>query len=201
MTTLQKTLIAVAAITIAGTAVTVHQVRRNMRAQVQTLQAGTPVAQNNAAGDEFTFHAGDHLDGSAAPPIAGRAFTITAVFDARQQDGVIVAQGGLVHGYALYVEGGELFFALRRNNALTTAHAGPVGNGRRTATASFSRTGEMSIALDGNPPGVATAAGAITMIPTEGLDVGADRGAPVGPYQAGNAFGGVIEGVTVKISR
>ena len=109
-------------------------------------------------------------------------------------------RGYLAHGYALYIDGAELFFALRRNNVLTTAQAGRVGNGRHTVVASLSQTGEMSVAVDQNAPGIAKAAGLITLHPTDGLDVGADRGAPVGLYPVGNLFGGTIESVTVRLA-
>ena len=203
MTTLQKTLIAVGLITIAGTAVTVHQVHENtkLRSQLKRFQVATPGVRGFQSGEEFTFTPGDHVDGSAAPQIAARAFSIAAVFDAQQQDGVIIAQGGLAHGYTLYVEGGHLFFAVRRNNVLTTASAGPLSNGRHTVVASFSQRGELSVALDGNATGSARAAGLITLHPTDGLDVGADRGAPVGPYAVSNPFGGSIESVTLRLAR
>jgi hypothetical protein len=147
---------------------------------------------------EFTFKAGEHLNGDVAPQIAERAFAITAVFDRQQQDGVIVAQGGLAHGYALYVVDGELLFAVRRNQALTTVSGGKLGEGRHKLAATFSKTGELGLVVDGRPAATAKTAGVITLTPVDGLDVGADRGAPVGLYEVPNSFGGTIDAVTVK---
>src|SRR4030095_7034051 len=74
----------------------------------------------DAPAQEFTFKPGDHLGLDAAPQIAGRALSIAATFESQQQEGVIIAQGGTAHGYTLYLQDGEVFFALRRYNVLTT---------------------------------------------------------------------------------
>ena len=157
-----------------------------------------PVAGTETATREFIFKAGEHLDTGTAPPIAGRTLTINATFQSQQQDGVIVAQGGLAHGYALYVQDGELFFAMRRNNALTTVSGGKIGDGRHRVTATLTKGGELGVALDGRPPATTKAAGPIALAPADGLDVGADRGASVGPYAPPNSFGGTIEAVSLK---
>ena len=124
--------------------------------------------------------------------------TITATFDTQGKDGVIVSHGGLAHGYTLYVQEGELLFALRRLNVLTTVSGGKVSAGQQTVTATLSKAGEISLARDGKTFATGRAAGAITQQPVSGLDIGADRGAPVGPYEMPNAFGGSIEIVSLK---
>lgn len=165
---------------------------------IDTAAMPTPEPQADAAAREYIFKAGDHLDPGVAPPIAGRTLTINATFQSQQQDGVIVAQGGLAHGYALYVQDGELFFAMRRNNALTTVSGGKIGEGRHRVTATLTKTGELGLALDGRTPATAKAAGPIALTPADGLDVSADRGASVGPYAAPNSFAGTIEAVSLK---
>ena len=148
--------------------------------------------------EEFTFRAGEHLNGDVAPQIADRALIITARFDTQQQDGVIIAQGGLAHGYALYVQDGELLFAVRRNQSLTIVSGGKISEGRHKATATFAKTGDVELVVDDRPAATGKAAGAIALTPVDGLYVGADRGAPVGLYEVPNSFGGMIESVTVK---
>jgi hypothetical protein len=167
-----------------------------------SAQRSTPTddARIETPTHEFTFKAGVHLAGNIAPPAVGRALTIIAAFDAQQKDGVIIAHGGAGHGYALYIQEAELFFALRRETVLTTVSGGKVGEGRHTVTAALTKTGELRVTLDGHPPAVGQAAGTITSAPSDGLDVGADRGAAVGPYAPPNPFGGTIEFVTLKTS-
>ncbi len=146
----------------------------------------------------FTYKSGERLVGDKAPPIVDRDLTITATFDTQDKGGVIVAHGGLGRGYALYVQDGQLLFVVRRNNVLTTVDGGKVTAGRHTLKATFSKTGELSVALDGKPPATGQAAGGITVEPVDGLDVGGDRGAPVGLYELPNEFGGTIESVSLK---
>jgi arylsulfatase len=160
---------------------------------------GTPLAPTNSTDDrEFVFKAPGRFVGDAAPPIVDRALAITAVFDTQDNNGAIVAQGGLAHGFALYVQEGELLFAVRRLNVLTTVSAGKITAGRHTAAVSLAKTGDISLRLNGTVVGTGKAAGVITMQPVDGLDVGGDRGAPVGPYQAPNEFGGAIESVSLR---
>jgi len=146
----------------------------------------------------FTYQAGDRLVGDKAPLIANRDLTMTITFDTQGKDGVIMAHGGLAHGYGIYVEGGQLFFVVRRNNALTTVDGGSIAGGRHVLTATLSKTGEMNISLDGKSRGIGKAAGGIPLEPVDGLDVGGDRGAPVGPYPVPSDFGGTIESVSLK---
>jgi hypothetical protein len=62
----------------------------------------------------------------------------------------------------------------------------------------LAKTGDLSVALDGQAAATGKAAGTITMQPIDGLDIGADRGAPVGLYEMPNSFGGTIEVVSLK---
>jgi hypothetical protein len=163
------------------------------------VAASTPGRATEADAQELVFNAPGRFVGDKAPPIVDRALTITATFDTQDQNGVIVAQGGLAHGYALYVQDGELLFALRRLNVLTTVPGGKISAGRHTATAVLTKTGEITLGMDGKTTATGRAAGVITLQPVDGLDIGADRGAPVGPYQIPNEFGGAIEIVSLKI--
>jgi hypothetical protein len=161
--------------------------------------SSTPRPDTDTGPQEFTFNGPDQFAANDAPLILNRALTITATFDTQDdKDGVIIAQGGLVHGYALYVENGELWFALRRLSVLTRVSGGKVSAGPQSVTATLSKAGELALARNGNAPARARAAGTITVQPLEGLDIGADRGAPVGPYKIPNAFGGTIEMVSLK---
>jgi arylsulfatase len=59
---------------------------------------------------KFTYYAGaDHIPESSAANVKNKSHVITATFDMPAQggDGVLVAAGGTVAGYALYVKGGK----------------------------------------------------------------------------------------------
>jgi len=173
--------------------------RRTPAVQVTANPATTTTQGSVATGEQnFTYKTGERLVGDKAPLIVDRNLTIAATFDTQDKGGVIAAHGGLAQGYALYVEDGQLFFVVRRHNVLTTVEGGKVTAGPHTLKATFAKTGELSVALDGKPPATGQAAGGITTEPVDGLDVGGDRGAPVGPYKVPNEFGGTIESVSLK---
>jgi hypothetical protein len=175
-----------------------RQPASNSDRSIAAASPGQAVSNADEPAEEFIFNGGERLNSDVAPQIANRGIVITATVEAADQDGVIVAQGGLAHGYTLYVQDGELFFGARRAQTLTTVPGGKLGAGRHTITANWTKTGELGLTVDGGPPVIAKAAGAITVTPTDGLDVGADRYAAVGPYATPNTFGGTIERVSLK---
>src|SRR4030095_10253393 len=71
---------------------------------------GEPKKKAGSKKARFTLNQGDHLDRDDAPGIANRGFRIMADVDVQKPEGVIVAQGGTAHGYALYVDKGKLTF-------------------------------------------------------------------------------------------
>jgi arylsulfatase A-like enzyme len=148
---------------------------------------------------EFTLADGDHLERADAPNIAARVFTVSARFDTEGKDGVVVAQGGSGHGFALFVQNEKLVFALRRSTVLTTTPEITVSPGPHTVKATLTKTGAIAIALDDQFPVSAQAAGLLQQMPADGLDVGEDAGGLVGPYKEDNTFGGRIESVHIKL--
>ena len=148
----------------------------------------------------FDLRADDHLDRDQAPPIANRPFAITARFAvaAGQPDGVIVAQGATAVGYSLYLaQGRPVFFT--RTAAATHRVAGPaLAPGEHTVTAALKADGTLALAVDGQAP--ATAAGKLLgRMPADGLDVGRDDAAAVGPYATPHAYAGPIASVTIEV--
>ena len=175
------------------------------RADVLPLGAwrGKSTGKGDAGSQEkrFVLKAGDHLDRAQAPAIAGRGFTITAVFDTgAAKDGVIVAQGGSASGYALYIADGKLCFTVRSSAGVTTVATSSTVAGRHTAIARLEGQGKLALVLDDQPAGTAAARGVITALPTDGLDVGADTKGTVGPYQAPNKFTGTIESLVIELA-
>jgi arylsulfatase A-like enzyme len=148
----------------------------------------------------FTFKAGDHLDGDAVPAIAGRAFKLTAKFDTRTaQNGVLLAQGGSAHGYALYLADGKLHFTVRSRAGATTVSTPEKITGAHTATARLEASGALTLQMDDQPAVTATARSLIAAQPADGLDVGSDEGGAVGPYKTPNKFTGLIEVITLEL--
>jgi arylsulfatase A-like enzyme len=154
---------------------------------------------NASTATEFTLKDGDHLERGDAPNIVGRAFTITAKFDASGRDGVVVAHGGTAHGFTLFVQDGKLTFAVRRGRALSATPAVPIAAGVQTAVASLSPDGTLSLRVNQSEPVTARAGGLVQQMPVDGLDVGEDGAGLVGSYGDENGFSGVIESVHLRL--
>lgn len=141
----------------------------------------------------FLLQQGDELSGSNAPQYGGKSVTITASFNSKGADGVIVAQGGDKQGYALYIRKGKLVLGVRDNWKLTEAVAGePLNSGITQVTATISANGKMQLLV--NEKIAATAdAKCVLAQPGDGLQVGDDKIKPVGDYTTKTFSGSISE--------
>jgi arylsulfatase len=148
----------------------------------------------------FVLKAGDHLDRSKAPAIVDRAFTITVKFDTgAAKRGVIVAQGGSAHGYALFLAEGKLTFLVRSGKMMGSVSTPEGISGAHVAQARVDAKGMLTLWLDGKVVASGSTGGFIGTMPVDGLDVGSDSAGAVGPYQTPNTFTGTIESVTIEL--
>jgi hypothetical protein len=159
-------------------------------------RGGAAVASN--ASTKGPWKSGDVLSREDAPRVASRPLIVSAQVEPAAPDGVIVAQGGTAHGYALYLQDGKLAFAVRVARQLTTVIASePLGTGRFTVEARLAAEGRITLLVNGRQVAEGRAPGLIAAQPARGLTVGRDSG-PVGGYSAPNAFTGKIENVTLR---
>ena len=143
---------------------------------------------------------GDDLDRNVAPNAVDRSVTVTATIDAKTADGVILAQGGSVHGYAVYLVGGKLAFAIRHDNRLSTVVADEaLTSGPIKISATLAKDGTVTLTADGSQIASAKTPGPMSDMPGEGLQVGRDLGGSVGEYDSTNPFAGLIEKMSVKL--
>jgi arylsulfatase A-like enzyme len=148
----------------------------------------------------FDLKPGEHRDRGNSPAIVGRGFSVKTTFEISDSPrGVIVAQGGSAHGYALYVEQGRLQFCVRRDGDLQNVDGGMLSAGRRVVTARITKEGLASVEVEGRAGTASRSTGVFTFMPTDGIDVGSDKGGLVGPYGADNAFTGKIESVVIEL--
>ena len=156
--------------------------------------------ENLSKKKRFVLKAGDVLDRSQAPMVAGKSFRIAAAFEPAAADGVVVAQGGSSLGYALYLKGGRLALATRHQGRLTvvsTAEKLPAG--RVEAEARLAADGTVTLTVGGKQVAAGKAPGPIPKMPLDGLQVGRDENGAVGEYAAPNALEGSIEKVVIEV--
>ena len=141
----------------------------------------------------FRLQQGDDLSGPNAPQCGGKSVTITASFNSKGADGVILAQGGDKQGYALYIRKGKLVLGVRDHWKLTEAVAGePLNSGITQVTATISANGKMQLLV--NEKIAATAdAKCVLAQPGDGLQVGDDKIKPVGDYTTKTFSGSISE--------
>ena len=149
----------------------------------------------------FRLKAGDHLDRAQAPPVADRPFAIVARFEASPDhpDGVIVAQGATALGYALFLRGNRPHFFIRTGGATHQIVGKPLPPGEHSVRATLDASGTLALEVDGQPAAEPVAGKRLGRMPADGLDVGRDEVAPVGPYATPFEFGGRIESVAIEV--
>ncbi len=147
----------------------------------------------------FSLKQGAHLDREEAPNVEGRGFTITADFDAKSSEGVIIAQGASTHGYALFLHEGKLIFLIRAAGKATSIATAETLSGAHNAVAHLAADGAMTLQLDGKNIAEGKSSTALTAMPVDGLDVGKDTGGLVGDYGDANSFVGSIKSVIVEL--
>jgi arylsulfatase len=133
----------------------------------------------------------------ATPRIAGKALTISCKVEPRSPDGVVLAQGGNRHGYALYLSAGRLAFSVRVDGRVTTIRATETPSGLLAVTARLNRDASMQLLIDGRVVAEGQAPGLIAVQPEDELSVGEDSRSAVGDYQPPNPLRGTISDVHV----
>jgi arylsulfatase A-like enzyme len=141
---------------------------------------------------------GDTIASASAPQVGQRAFTVAVTVDTAQRDAVIVAQGGLYIGHALYLKGGRVAFAVRHGEDEVVEVLSPAEvKGSFTVTASLAADGAMKLIVAGQDTATGKAKGALPRQPAEDFCVGHDTAKPVGVYGKPVALQGSISGLSV----
>lgn len=163
--------------------------------------AAAPVKPSSSR--SFNIQSGADLNGAAAPSLVGKSFTITAEFQTtvERPNGVIVAQGGTVAGFALFLDEGRPVFLVRSGSGRAGAPriSGPrIAPGDHRVVARIDAKGALSLEIDGAalPP---VDGKLIPRQPVDGLQVGRDSGGAVGPYAPPHRFNGRIGAVTIEL--
>jgi hypothetical protein len=148
----------------------------------------------------FELKPGDDLEGARRPDIANRAFSVSVELAAPGRDGVLVAQGGLTHGFSLYFKDGVLHWAIRSEHAIheITANSGTAA-GATKISASLGRDGTLRLGVDGRDLATGKAPGLLPKLPVDGLQVGRDLKGAVGDYTAPFPFQGKIQSAVLVL--
>ena len=168
---------------------------------------------------KYIFHAGmGHLPSDVAPDLRSRDYRIEAdvVIRSAPANGVLIAHGDSTSGYSLYLEDGYLLHDLNIGGEHVVLKSDRrIDSGEHVLGLAVTRLSredlpKMGVGMgqsryelfyDGTPVGsVESGLGFFLMISWSGLDIGRDRGNPVGAYAAPFEFDGELRKVTVTAS-
>lgn len=152
----------------------------------------------NAPPVRLTLKQGEELTGEKIPHVHDRALTITVAITRASGDGVLVSQGGLIHGYTLYVQDHKLYFGLRRDSELQTISTELVDDSPTTITAALSPRGALQLYRDGKLAASKRRVGLLPKTPAQGLSRGFDSEDAVGDYVAPFKYAGELGEVQLE---
>lgn len=155
----------------------------------------------------YEFWAGmGHLASDVAPDVRSRSYRITAEVEIPDDgaEGVLIAHGDATSGYSLFIQDGHLVHDLNVGGTHHVVRSDrPVSPGRHDLGFRMERVnghGTAIVSIDGVDAGsMETDHFFFTLISFSGLDIGLDRGSPVGHYPAPFEFTGTMRRVVVDM--
>jgi len=125
-----------------------------------------------------------------APPIVNRPIDISATVKGKNLHGVVLAQGGREHGYALHFIKGVPTLDVRVNGKVTRLSAKESESGEIKLFAKITAN-KLSLSINGKEV-VTKSPGLIPVQPKDGLSIGQDDRTAAGSYEAPNPFNGTM---------
>lgn len=155
---------------------------------------GKPIAWKNV-------NVGDVFGSGRAPRVAGKPFWIEATIAGDAPEGVIVAHGGSVVGYSLYVQAGDVVFAVRSSDQQVTRVRTPfpAQNAAGAIVAKLTGDAKLTLRVGSGTPVTAPVPGKLDRHPAESLCIGGDDANPVDPKAPAGPFAGEIKSLTVRV--
>ena len=132
---------------------------------------------------------GDAVSTIDAPQIGGRPFTVECTIPTKARDGILIAHGGTLVGYALHLKDGNVIFAIRNKSGVAQVEAAlPSAPSSCTIVASIHTDGSLRLQVGDQAAVTAKGSGLIPSQPKEDFCVGHDNGASVVEYSVESTF-------------
>lgn len=181
------------------------------RCETNDLAAQEPERLKSMVADweKWAWRVGVHYDPAQAAlagdfskidpnfPIAKRPWILKAEVEADAPAGVIVAQGGNHHGYALHVVDGRVALDVRINGKVTRLLAKEKHTGKFRVRAELNED-KMSLQINDEPVVETASPGLIPEQPLDELSLGHDANSAAGDYESPNALQGKLRSFTIK---
>ena len=151
-------------------------------------------------GTKQEVRAGHESNPPVNPEIANQPLAIRCDVETEAKDGVILAQGGNQHGYALHLKDGRPVFTVRIDGRATAISAPNAVSGKFSLGATLRAGGAMTLAVNGQQVAEGKAPGLIAKQPQEVLTAREDTKTAVGDYAPPNALKGEVTNVKISTS-
>ncbi len=172
-----------------------YETIRNQPAKLKAPSDMTPAAEKLKGTIEL--EQGNRFAPEVSPDVAGKDLRISATIKSDSPNGVVVAQGGSLVGYSLYLRGGRVIFGVKVETELRELTVGDSVTGKEVSVvATLWKDGARSLSVDGKQ--VHATGPALAPQPQLGLSAGHDQGDPVGRYKKGQ-FKGTIKDLVLEI--
>ena len=172
------------------------QATENIMGRKPGPPAGISLSVNKLKG-RIPLKAKSSYTPESSPVVRGRELTITATVNSKSADGVIIAQGGSLVGYSLYLRDGRFIFGVRVNKKLEELRSEPVVTGKAVKVeAHLGKDGRRTLVVDGVK--VSADGPKLDPQPATGLSTGEDQGPNVGNYKS-EKFRGTIRDLVLEV--
>ena len=169
-----------------------------------TIHGSVTNASGPPGNTPLVFAGGGYIEVPNSPSLnpAGGPWTVEVAIKPEKPDGVILARGGQSLGYALFLDGGAVCFAVNSGlgNPAVVRDGGPRVSAGADAPmvrvrAVITRDRRARLFVDGREVGSAPLSSFITGEPNDRMQIGADLQTTVVPYPKPDRFTGAIASV------
>lgn len=167
------------------------------------IRKRTAAADDGTSGSRKThFELGPEtkLARDEAPDYPNRSFTVSVDITRPGSNGILVAQGGDAHGWALFFEKGALHLVINRTGQREDITASDAALAKaRNISARLAADATVTLSADGRELVKRQTASLPQRLPVEGLQVGRDLKGTVGHYTGPFSFSGEIARVVIEL--
>lgn len=145
---------------------------------------------------------GDIYASASAPAIAGKEFSISCSVipvDGNAGQGVIVAHGGSVIGYSLYLKDDVVVFVTRNGGVVSRVKSRISAGEALEITAGLMKDGTLTLKISNAQPATARSPGLLKSHPQEDLSIGLDDRNPVDPESTAKPFKGQLKALRIVV--
>ncbi|MBG86446.1 MAG: hypothetical protein CMO80_06040 [Verrucomicrobiales bacterium] len=155
--------------------------------------APAPSARRGGGAAKFvSFGAGASLDPT------GKPITVEAWVFPDKGNGVVLAHGGPLNGFALTLKKNKPNFLIRSKEKLSTvASKSELKKGWNHLAGVLAEDKSMKLYVNGELAATGKASGFVAARPIQGLDIGIDTGSSVGNYKQNFAYTGLIDDLRI----